>query len=95
MASQIRALNDIVRERTGQSAFDGGGTGNVVFVTPLPNQAGMVANTFYFDPDAKELGWLNTSGDRCTISFVEGDRFLLENFSGRILLEDGSGFLRN
>lgn len=93
MASAVRSFSDILRNATGDSAFSGGG-GDVVFITPLPAQANMLPNTLYFDPEGKEQAWLTSGGDRCTFSFVEGNRVLLEDFAGRIILEDGSGFLR-
>lgn len=76
-----------------QSAF-ASGSSNFVFRNGLGPPPDPDPEFFYLDVDAKTGYSLDSNGDLCEFYLGEGVRFLLEDFSGRILLEDGSGTLR-
>jgi hypothetical protein len=91
MSGFIKAVSDI--ELDGVSAFQNGGTGNIVFGA-IPVQASMLAATLYIDEDCKEIGFLDSSGQRCVEFLGEESRIILEDMTGLILSEDGTMFLR-
>ena len=93
MSGSIPSFSDKVRESDGKSAFEDLVGDGATPTTGPPTTS--VQETLFFDFDARTLYWFNSNDVLCSIELIDGDRFLLEDFGGRIILEDGSGFLRD